>query len=554
MREVLPKAKAGRRTSASHLRKLSLLAGDVANPRPGSYLYGHRGVNKSAFEPFIQWVVEVDEVLSEEYGQYRVFPRYYDPTEGDGVDGWQTDTTDGPYNLDTSGVAADGEAAPVLAVGDRVIAFWHPQRGMFVNVSAAAGVGLIRFQLKTELLLGEKAEAYVVEWSAVDDDYIITDREIVVKDFTKTPGSWWGKVGWDGWCVLPSNHETGRDNDQDGVNDEGEFIGEAFYEIVWMETTARFIEFTTVEDLKEFESDENTPVADQIFVGLFTAEATVDKWWHIKTPGYSVRVVDPQGLFRYARSGAKGIAIYDEKRKFYVIIECQTKAGWVRGTLTSDLNGGEATANISQSGGTQQDTQAPSADGFKVYDPSGLFRRARNGAQYKAIFDQPLNRYVLFECQTKAGWVNFRLTGDVGGSENLASAVITSFGGTQQDVQDPADGTPFFVYDDTGLFPQARNGAVGKAIYNSVLDRYYIVSCAQLAIMMTGRLTADMSSADPTGIVDNYTILSQTPFSQRPDGDITALNIFGFTADEGATVLIVRDGITWKIIQIVCPA
>ncbi len=364
------------------------------------------------------------------------------------------------------------------------------------------GMQLFRFELYTNLDLGGEAFAYIVEW---DGGYAATATEIVVKDFTSSPGAWQGVAGFRGWCTLPPDNDDGK------------------YEIVWMETFAKFIEFTATEDMG--------------YSSTGQMAVTVNAAWDGKTPTSSpVIVIDPRGLFSRVLSGAKGKAVYDPERDVYVIYECQSKAGWIRGTLTAAVSSGSSSSvTVSAFGGTQQDVQDPGA--VTVYDPQGLFTRAMSGAKFLAIYDAVTDRYNLVECQSKAGWIRFVLTGDM--TAGSATSTTTQFGGSQQDVQDPGN---VDVKDPGGLFSRAITGAVGKAIYNATSDEYVIVECQQITMAISG----DIPDIGETGCgllagttsftIDsaNVEVMNGPPFDLSPTGELTIHNPFGFSAAVGA--------------------
>lgn len=464
----------------------------------------------------------------------------------------------------------------------------------------AGGEEPIRFELTEALALGDEAEAEQLLWNG--SAYVKQGTTFTVRDFTAR--GWKGEVGYWGWCIKKTDRDTVEGQDE--------------YDIIWMEMQARFVEFTLTEDMGETESEH--------------ASATVvtHRYWHTRQPEGTITVVDAAGLFTRALSGASGVAVYDERRDEYVIVECETKAGWIFGTLTEDMGestSGEASATVSEFGGSQQDVQDPDPgdEGITVYDPQGLFARALNGAKFYAEYDAVADEYNLVECQTQAGWIRGTLTADM--SSGSATVTVTDYGGSQQDVQDPGSGLSVYdpssllsraksgaafyavydavddkynlvecqtqagwikftltadmasgsaaatvndyggsqqdvqnpgssltVYDTGGNFPYAKSGAKGLAIYDAIDDQYRIVACEQLAIMCLGQAQGAFTSANSTATIDNLSVLIQTEFSQSPGSSVTADNTFGFDADDNAAVLIVRDGTTWKIIQAECPA
>lgn len=360
---------------------------------------------------------------------------------------------------------------------------------------------VVRFALAEPLLLGGEAAAYTVIWNG---SAYATDTAITVKDFTATPGTWQGNTGFVGWATLPDDSDDGK------------------YEIIWMETFARFIEGTLDEDM-------GYSVAGQ-------ASATLVAWYDIKQPLVLI-VLDPAGLFKTAKSGAKFKAVYDPKRDAYVLTECETLAGYIEGSLTANVSSGSATASVARYGGTQQDIQSPGST-LTVYDPNGHFTRALSGAKYRAELDRETLKYNLVECQTKAGIIWGELTADM--TAGSAAATIVGFGGAQQDVLDPGSSTT--VYDPQGLFPYALDGAKFKAVYNSVDDKYYLVECQQMVKLITGEIPSSLSPcgllmATASFTVDVADCLGATfsPFNQMPGTEtITIHNKYGWSMAVGA--------------------
>jgi hypothetical protein len=134
-------------------------------------------------------------------------------------------------------------------------------------------------------------------------------------------------------------------------------------------------------------------------ISASTAACTVDAWWGRDPGAETVAVYDHQNLFVAARTGAKGIATWDSTRERYVVIECQSKAGWIRGTLNAAFTAGaSAAASVLDYGGSQQDVQDPGST-LTVYDAGGCWPRARSGAKFHAIYDAIEDKYVVVWCE-----------------------------------------------------------------------------------------------------------------------------------------------------------
>lgn len=201
-----------------------------------------------------------------------------------------------------------------------------------------------------------------------------------------------------------------------------------------------------------------------------SATATVDEFWEID-PQSPIVVHDRQGLFTTALNGAKGIAVLDTEDDVFVILECQSKAGRIRGTLNADVaTNVSAAATVSDYGGSQQDVQNPGSTA-DIYDPQDLFKRSLSGAKYLAAYDARSNRYGFIEAQSKAGWIWATLTADPSGSPQKASATVNGYKGTQQDTQNP--GSTVDVYGIPDISDNLKSGDKVVALFDNVDNRYY---------------------------------------------------------------------------------
>lgn len=136
MRENFPKKKDGDNLSPRHVNQLSDVASRFGKLWNGGFLsinQGESSVSIGGFPPWQQFVLEItntqinddDETDS---GLYLVKFRFYNHTDEE----WATD--DGEYELD--GTEFD---LTELQKGEKVIGFWHAQRGMFVPISIGKG-------------------------------------------------------------------------------------------------------------------------------------------------------------------------------------------------------------------------------------------------------------------------------------------------------------------------------------------------------------------------------------------------------------------------------
>jgi len=242
---------------------------------------------------------------------------------------------------------------------------WIEDKYRVLPQGKSGGTAPVRFELYEELVYGQPAGARLViydgaNWVAEEESLIL------VEDFTRNPGSFRGKIGYRGWALSM---------DDSGV-----------YEILFMERKARFIEFTLTQDMQ--------------LNGSATANllGSNGDWWDGKDPGSNTTVYDDRGLFLHAMSGAKGMAVWDDKADHYIIIECQTKAGWLKFLTVGDFASDPPTAppkaqsSILQYGGTQQDIQNPGTTN-DIYDLSGYGTGLPLGTFGMAILDSIADRY-----------------------------------------------------------------------------------------------------------------------------------------------------------------
>jgi hypothetical protein len=161
-----------------------------------------------------------------------------------------------------------------------------------------------------------------------------------------TPATFEGPIGARGWAQLSS--------------DSG------LYEIVYMEQTARFVGFSLQSGLAT-----GTLLFDAVD-GLAPAEP--------------FNLTDAAGLFSQWIEGAHGLAVYDPANEEFVVVQSETQAGFVQGTLSADMDLGAADVSFSvvEHWGTQQDIQAPSGTQTVV---QRLYAHATTGADVIASID-----------------------------------------------------------------------------------------------------------------------------------------------------------------------
>jgi hypothetical protein len=151
MREQFPVKKVGDRLAAKHVNDLSKVASRFGRLTNAGFMHihhGHQSVNMSGFPPFKQFILtiydtKIDANDDADSGLYRVRVRYYDHADAE----WKTDG-DTEYELDGTEFGMTD-----LAVDDKVVGFWHQQRGMFVPTAGEeTGARILHGLLVSDLL------------------------------------------------------------------------------------------------------------------------------------------------------------------------------------------------------------------------------------------------------------------------------------------------------------------------------------------------------------------------------------------------------------------
>ncbi len=330
-----------------------------------------------------------------------------------------------------------------IAEGTRVLMAKVPARRgrRWIILPIPPKLDIRRFELTSDLTFGGSADAVLLDCG------LVATSGIVVRD---SIGEWHGLAGYQGWCVR--------------LDDCPETIP-AVYEILFLEAPARWIEFTLTADMQSQ-----------------SAPASVVRYWGTspngKSPGNTLTVYDRGNLFRRAKSGAKGFAVYDEKH-----------------TAAS-----------------------------------------------------PLGRWVVVQCETQAGWICFDLQDDPKQVPE-PSALVVSYWGTQQDIQDPgANVTVTFCNDH---FPHAMQHATGTAALDVVTGKYRVVTCDQQATACTGEPVDKFCPEDLTVPIASWDVATFWPFGQRPE-ITTALNLYGLAGHAGDQVWLAWSEAfdAWVIVQV----
>lgn len=301
-----------------------------------------------------------------------------------------------------------------------------PEKSGFVSLGVDSASGLTRvkeagaepeqtlvlFQLTGTLVLGGIAPAVTLAWNGATGAYIAETAIQVMdpfKDSGTGPGAFVGKAGYRGWARKPKSSE--------GIVYPPSPADVARYPIVFMEHQAEFIRFKSTEDMGK-----TTASQMQVTVVAFTNGK--DPSVGLTAP---LRVHDPDALFRHALKDADGLARWDDKTGQYIVVECDTKAGYVVFSLLEDRSTGapaeDLKASIADWGGTQQDIQKPtftagSAGAFKVSFRAGQFPYSLGGADGVAHFDATVGKYYAVVCNQRSIHVQATLKENLCGRGN----------------------------------------------------------------------------------------------------------------------------------------
>lgn len=235
-----------------------------------------------------------------------------------------TDRTDNTHSVTSDNIEVYNFSDTRLDSGSAVFCWFDYESERWYAIAARNEI--IRFELTEDLDHGSggvAVNAERVEWTGAA--YAKDGTTIEVRS---AMGDWSGVSGNQGWAIK--------------MEDRPEGAAAEAYEILFLESNARFIEFTLTEDID----------------GTGQATATVDTFWgdapNGVDPGSPVDVFDRQNgvggrdLFEFALDGANGLAVWDENAEEYVIIRCETKAKWIRFSLTQDMatTDGSRTADV----------------------------------------------------------------------------------------------------------------------------------------------------------------------------------------------------------------
>lgn len=240
----------------------------------------------------------------------------------------------------------------------------------------------IRFELTEELLYGvdpaeENAERLV--WNG--SEYVGTGEALTVFDWTNDPDASYGT--WSGQAETESN-----------VGYQGLAIKKPdsdAYEIVWMETKARFIKFKLSEDITCNDESEG---------------ATVLAFWNGRDPDpestgiivWNLASTIESGKYKFAApNNSVGYAVWDEKEEKYKIWVLENKARFIAGSLNTVLTaGGTVACTVSK----YWDGSSPGGT-VSVTDISGIFT-GTIGRKFQATYSPCDDKYYFTWVQCPA--------------------------------------------------------------------------------------------------------------------------------------------------------
>lgn len=228
----------------------------------------------------------------------------------------------------------------------------------------------------------------------------------------------------------------------------------------------------------EFNGAAYAVTGDEFFVGDFT-----------KTPG-SWRGV----------AGHRGWCLKMPDSGIREIVWMETVAQFIEFTALENLGAtaaGEMSVTVEAWYAGKQPTTTP----LRVTDPRGLFAHAKTGAKGKAWYNAKLDKYVIVECQTKAGRIEVEIQAALD-SEGETTVDVLDFSGSQQDVQHPGDEVT--VHDPQDHFPLIQPGGKGIALLDAIADEYNLVLCDTQAGIVEVTLAGPFVDGVATGEVTAY--------------------------------------------------
>jgi hypothetical protein len=183
---------------------------------------------------------------------------------------------------------------------------------------------LVHFELIDELKLtgtgSGHAKAKILTWNG--SAWGAGEGAVEIEVYDWFPGMWNGLAGYRGLAEYRPTQYTDPGEEEDEEDD----VLRPVYEIIWMERPAQLIRFTSTSAMSSG-----------------SMSATVDWFdWQGRSPGSSVTVYDPDGVFPDVHSGAKGRAYYNNKEKRYEVLISQRIVQYAEATLSAQCCGSSA--------------------------------------------------------------------------------------------------------------------------------------------------------------------------------------------------------------------
>ena len=222
---------------------------------------------------------------------------------------------------------------------------------------ADAPQAIVHFELTGDLELGGSAPAKILTWDG--SDWVPGSATITVRDWHDEPGMWQAYAGYKGLALRNACLDR--------------------YEVVWMETPARSIEFT---------------LATAMTGGEALASVT-NYYLQGKAPNGTVPVYDALGNYPRALVGAKGKARWNDRQRRYEVVECDQMAIILSSFLAGDMCPSSSTGGLS--GGSVltfppygQSPMPPPSQALNRYHLAG-----RSGDACLVVWDQTASDWVI---------------------------------------------------------------------------------------------------------------------------------------------------------------
>ena len=260
-----------------------------------------------------------------------------------------------PYINEDPAITSYNIPNPYARQNDIVVAYYNTGDNKYYAISVWQGGGssgeVIRFKLTSDLTLGGTASAVILASDGVGG--LVDGSAIMVDDFynilPNDDGMFSGKVGFQGIAVF-----------------YGDIASTIWYDIIWMEGKARWIDFTVY-------TDPSTEGDGPYNVTLNTYHSQGVKPADINT---QIPVHDQISIIKYSIVGAKGKAEYNDKLDRYDVVNVEQMVMFAKATLNATLCD-EAV------GGVAVNAIIPVKDGDFHLDPAPAITTAINPFKFK---------------------------------------------------------------------------------------------------------------------------------------------------------------------------